>query len=305
MDNSLWTIHEVCCRISFYIDGDMDLVGVGARLAVLPSNAPVVRALFDAAELLRRQGAPPAMTEPYIGASSTIGRVADIGGRWLRFGLGGLLQDKRLAPGLALAASEILRTGNWSRSEWLQGNRDHPSEVARVPGIGPTLGVRLKTALGAVSLEQLYVLSRSGRLAGIEGFGKHRLPSVSRFVERVLGVGEADLISGPSLPRARLLLRLDAEFRARVRAHLTYTVAAIADGSAGGAIAIIHAIVGPWHCSLKTLECGRDSPVSITIDRGDLLFQQYLVRSDPESGARIIEGMGETEAELSASVSSH
>lgn len=239
------------------------------------------------------------MTEPYIASANKVRRDAGLSAKWLRFGLGGLLKDRSLTPGLALATSEILRTGNWSRTEWLRGNRDHASEVARIPGIGPTLGFRLKVALGAVSLEQLYVLSSSGRLAGIEGFGKHRLPCVSRFVERVLGVSDPDLHTDSHLPSARLLLKLDAEFRARVRAHLTYTVDAVAAGRAGGAIAVIHAIVGPWHCSLKTLEDERDSPVSITIDHGDLLFQQYLVWSDPMSGMRAIEGM-EVRAERTA-----
>ncbi|HVT12420.1 MAG TPA: hypothetical protein VHE55_09145 [Fimbriimonadaceae bacterium] len=258
-------------------------------VTTFPSTALVVGALLKAADLLKRQGAPSQMENPYREAAVAVSRCSDLVARWLQFGLGGLLQDRRLPAGLALLCSEIFRTGNWSRVRWLQNSDDYRSEIAKAPGIGLALTDRITDSLGAVSLEQLYLLAGGDRLGLIEGFGRHRVPSLLRFLDRALGVGHAEVVPHP-IPNPRLMARLDADFLTHI-ARLRHRGAGLADGF------VAHRIVGPWHCSLRTSRHDPSS-VMITIDQGDFLFDPYQVRSKPDSGRREVVGIPKTEARV-------
>ncbi|HWA82852.1 MAG TPA: hypothetical protein VG820_05445, partial [Fimbriimonadaceae bacterium] len=179
-----------------------------------------------------------------------------------------------VSPGLALACSELLRTGAWSRLRWLQNSGESPSEIAKAPGIGHKLTDRISESVGAVSLEQLYLLAGGERLGFVEGFGRHRLPSLSRFLERALGVDHLKADPHP-MPNGRLLARLEADFRARIASGRIEAFPQPDGLTPAGFIS--HRVVGPWHCSLK-LSGDDPESVAIAIDQGDFLFDIYRIR---------------------------
>ena len=104
-----------------------------------------------------------------------------------------------IGPRLALAITELARTGRSGMLERLEGTVSPEELFSSVTGIGPMLAKRIHDQLGIATLEELEQAAHDGRLTRVPGFGPRR----TRAVQEVLGF----LLSGSArrrLARSRL-----------------------------------------------------------------------------------------------------
>ena len=98
-----------------------------------------------------------------------------------------------IGPRLALAITELARTGRSGMLERLEGTVSPEELFSSVTGIGPMLAKRIHDQLGIATLEELEQAAHDGRLTRVPGFGPRR----TRAVQEVLGF----LLSGSARRR--------------------------------------------------------------------------------------------------------
>lgn len=217
------------------------------------SNEEIANRLLRISDLLESQGAGPFRVRAYRAAAASAReygeRLAEVGRRGGRRAL-----ERVPAIGRSISAliEELVETGRIGLLERLEGHVSPEDIFSRVPGIGETLAARIHETLGIETLEDLEAAAHDGRLAAVPGFGPRRVESVrdvldARLRRRVLERrGRRPPIEGE--PPVSLLLRIDAEYRARAEAGELRTIAPRRFNPTGRDwLPIFHTSRGRWH----------------------------------------------------------
>ena len=201
---------------------------LGPRRATLstvpaPQNPRIARVLSEIAELLQAQHANPHRVRAYTHASEVIsGHDVPLGDVYRGEGVAGLEAMPGIGYRLARAVVEILRTGSSSTLERLQGETQHETELAELPGIGEVLAERIHHELGISTREALRAALDDDRLAAVEGVGPHRLDALRKALGQP---GESAPRPSPPPPSVADLLEVDRIYRARVAAGAVNKIA--------------------------------------------------------------------------------
>ncbi|MCZ7565000.1 MAG: helix-hairpin-helix domain-containing protein [Burkholderiales bacterium] len=217
------------------------------------SEAQIVSALRQAAELLHAQGANPFRVGAYRKAADTVeGLAGELVALYEAKGTAGLDALPGIGPGIAAAIGEMLETGRWSQLERLRGSVDPEMLFRTIPGVGAELARRIHEALHVDTLEELETAAHDGRLDGVEGVGKRRAASIRASLAEMLDRRRLARRSAPQAaatePSVALLLEIDAEYREKAEADALPRIAPKRFNPKGEAwLPILHATRGAWH----------------------------------------------------------
>lgn len=194
--------------------------------AASPDNDEVADLLERVADLLEAQDANPFRIRSYRAAAQHLRAWARSAGDVYRAdGLAGLRTVEGVGEGIARAIAEILETGALSLLDRLEGEMAPEALLQRLPGIGPKLAHRIHDELGVMSLEELELAIRDGRLEHVEGVGRKKASTIAATIAGMLG---ARRFRRGTLrverPAVETLLAVDSVYR---------------DGAARGALPVI------------------------------------------------------------------
>lgn len=126
-------------------------------------------------------------------------------------GLAGLEALPDIGGHIAYTLEGLLTTGEWRLLRPEGPDREPDRLLTSLPGIGPWLALRLREQLGITTLEELAQAAEAGRLREV-GIGPVRL----RRLQAALAERLTSVEPPPDEPAVGELLRLDAEYRARI-----------------------------------------------------------------------------------------
>ena len=180
------------------------------------NNKLIAERLREAAGLLEQQGANRFRVNAYRRTAATVESLPEEVGSLIQTkGLQGLTSLPGIGKFLAMAITEMVRTGNWTQLERLRGAFDSESLLCRVPGIGPALAHRISEKLEIDSLEALEMAVHDGRLDGIPGFGPRRVAMVRSALAEMLSRGRRRAGGNQPEPTIAVLLDIDREYRTK------------------------------------------------------------------------------------------
>lgn len=216
-------------------------------------NQDIAARLREVAELLQAQGANPFRVGAYRKAADEV-ETLDRGLRAIfdSEDMAGLEALPHIGRGIASAIVEMLVTGGWTQLERLRGAAEPQKLFTTIPGVGPELAQRIHDALGIDTLEALEIACHDARLAEVPGVGPRRAAAIRNSVTAMLNRSRrrrADVSHLPaSEPSAGLLLRVDADYRARAKAGTLELIAPRRfNPSAEKWLPIMHDTRDGWH----------------------------------------------------------
>lgn len=216
-------------------------------------NQDVAQRLREVADLLQAQGANPFRVGAYRRAADEIERLPrDLREIFDADGVAGLDALPHVGRGIASAIAEMLVTGGWSQLERLRGTAEPERLFTTIPGVGPELAQRIHDALGVDTLEALEIACHDGRLAEVPGVGPRRAAAIRNSVTAMLNRSRRrrpGLAHPPQAePPAGLLLKVDADYRARAAAGTLETIAPRRFNPSGERwLPILHETADGWH----------------------------------------------------------
>ncbi len=185
-------------------------------------NHEVASKLREIAQLLRAQKANPFRVNAYLHAADTLdslGQEVDV--LIQKKGIRGLIALPAIGEGIARSIYEYVATGRMSRLENLRGASDPVALFRSIPTVGRGLAERIHDTLHVDSLEALENAVRGGRLDEVEGLGDKRREAIRTWLEKHLDEQRRTLRPPGRLadgPSVALLLRIDEDYRRRVKA---------------------------------------------------------------------------------------
>jgi DNA polymerase (family 10) len=191
-----------------------------------PTNTHIAKALKRIAMLLERQGGNPERVRAYMAAARSIRSLEAPAVVFLASsGRQGLAQIPEIGSGIAGAIEEYAYRRRISLLDRLEGKVSPEEVFATVPGLGAKRADLIHEALGIDTLEELELAARDGRLATLPGFAQKRIETLREQLDSILSHTPRHRSRAPELmgdevepapvPPARLLLEVDAEYRAR------------------------------------------------------------------------------------------
>lgn len=189
----------------------------GAHSGDTHFNREVAQLFRDFASLLRQQDGNPFRVNAYLRAAGTLESLErDVRGILREEGTDGLISLPAIGSGLASSIEEIARTGRFSQLDRCRGAADPAALFSSVPGIGEALSRRIHERLHLDTLEALEAAAYDGRLETVPGIGERRIAAVRAGIASLLGHASRRPRESRERPPVRVLLDVDAEYRARV-----------------------------------------------------------------------------------------
>ena len=212
-------------------------------------NQLAAERLREAATLLEHQDDSPFRVAAYRRASDAVAALAtDLRDLLEAGGIKSLQAIPGVGPRIAGGLAELVRTGRWTYLERLRGSGEPPDIFFAIPGVGPTLAKRLHETLHVETLEQLEAALHEKDRKSVAGIGPRRLAilraALSQMLTRIrpIRLGPADE------PPVDVLLDVDREYRAKVKANELRTIAPKRFNPKGEAwLPILHTDRGKWH----------------------------------------------------------
>jgi hypothetical protein len=192
------------------------------------SNREVASMLEEIAGLLELQGANPFRVTAYRNAALTVrGWKRSLAGIFETEGKAGLEQLPDIGDSLAKKIGEMLRHGRSRALERLRRRQQQGDLLTTLPAVGPRLAERIRGALGAASLEDLFRAAYDGRLRRIDGLGYKRVQaireSLASRLKRSAPPRQHEPL--PDEPDVAVLLDIDREYRSQVARQRLVTTA--------------------------------------------------------------------------------
>lgn len=290
-------------------------------ISTKPTNQHIAEALEELANRLAEQGANPHRVQAYHTAAQTVREAtqplaAMVEAAPENDGMEVLKTLPGIGDSIASRIVGYLETGHLVLLETLR-NEFVPEHVfTRVFGIGKELARRIHDQLGIETLEELELAAYDGRLATVEGLGEQRLEALRAQLNVLLSQRSqrrARRLRSPAPPASirhpsvRLLLAIDAEYRARAARKELRRIAPRRLNPSGSAwLPILNTNRDGWRITAlfsntpRAHELGKtDDWVIIYVER-DGYQQQYTVVTETRGtlkGRRVVRGReGECEA---------
>ncbi len=180
------------------------------------SNSEVAQMLDEIAGLLQLRGDNPYRVAAYRRASLSIRRsTQSLAGIFERDGLPGLEQMPGIGTSLARKIGDMLRNGESKALERLRRRHAREDILVTLPTVGKKLAERIRSSLGADSLEEVLAAAEDGRLRRVEGLGRKRVEAIRDSLLVRLGdkARRQRHLPGNSACSVELLLEIDREYR--------------------------------------------------------------------------------------------
>ena len=212
-------------------------------------NRTVAQQFRDYASLLRTQNGNPFRISAYVRAAETLESLdTDVREILREHGTDGLIALPTIGSGLASSIQEIARTGRFSQLDRFRASADSQQLFAAVPGVGEALSRRIYDRLHIDTLEELELAAYDGRLLGVPGIGPRRLEAIKAGAASLLGRARTSAPAGRARPTVRLLLDVDAEYRAKAARGVLAKLAPKRFNPEHKAwLPILHTQRGAWH----------------------------------------------------------
>lgn len=219
------------------------------------------------AELLTQQQANPYRVSAYRRAAEAIDALdEDVSEVLKKEGTEGLIRMPFIGSGIAASIQEIASTGCWTRLDRLRGSLQPERLFQTVPGVGPELAHVIHDELHVDTLEALEVAAHDGRLIAVKGVGPRRAAAIRAGLENILG--RRRISRRPSYgPGAGVLLSVDREYRAKVRAGRLPKIAPRRFNPGGEKwLPILHTRRGDWQFTVLFSNTARAHQLARTND---------------------------------------
>jgi putative hydrolase len=180
------------------------------------SNEEVAALLDEVALHLRRQAANPFRIAAYRAAAHTVRSLPQpLRDVFAREGHSGLERLPGIGKSIASKLAEILLRGRLQLLDVLRRKLDSEVDLSSLPMVGPLLADRIKTTLGAESLEEVFVAAHDGRLRRVPGMGHKRIQAIRESLAVRLDRSSWPLYGGTQQeqPPVALLLEIDRLYR--------------------------------------------------------------------------------------------
>jgi DNA polymerase (family X) len=179
------------------------------------SNSEVAQMLEEIAGLLQRRGDNPYRVAAYRRAAVLIRRSQQsLAGIFERDGLPGLEQLPGIGTSLARKIGDMLRNGESRVLERLRLKHAREDLLVTLPTVGKRLAERIRSTLGADSLEEVLAAAEDGRLRRIEGLGRKRVEAIrDSLLVRLGDRPRRRRLPDDSTCSVELLLEIDREYR--------------------------------------------------------------------------------------------
>ena len=182
-------------------------------------NSQAAEIFRECAEILRHQSANPFRVNAYVRAANVLESLQDdVRDLLAKEGIDGLVKLPGIGKGLAAAIDEIARTGRLAQLDRLRGEASPEVVFQTLPGVGPGLARDIHDRLHVDTLEALEAAAHDGSLLTVPGIGERRAAAIRAGLAAALGRGQARRRGHGPLPAARLLLKIDAEYRKKAAA---------------------------------------------------------------------------------------
>lgn len=179
------------------------------------SNSEVAQMLEEIAGLLQVRGDNPYRVAAYRRAAVSIRRSKEsLAGIFERDGLPGLEQLPAIGTSLARKIADMLRNGESKVLERLRRKHAREDPLVTLPTVGKRLAERIRSTLGADSLEEVLAAAEDGRLRRIEGLGRKRVEAIrDSLLVRLGDRPRRRRLPNNSACSVELLLEIDREYR--------------------------------------------------------------------------------------------
>lgn len=212
-------------------------------------NSQAADIFRECAEILRHQAANPFRVNAYLRAATVLESMQDdVRDLLVKEGADGLVKLPGIGKGLAAAIDEIARTGRLAQLDRLRGEASPETLFQSLPGVGPRLARDIHDRLHIDTLEALETAAHDGSLLTVPGIGQRRAAAIRAGVAAALGRRQARRRGHGPLPAARLLLKIDAEYREKAAADQLPKITPRRFNPEGKAwLPILHAEREGWH----------------------------------------------------------
>lgn len=179
------------------------------------SNSEVAQMLDEIAGLLQLRGDNPYRVAAYRRAAVSIRCSKEsLSGIFERDGLPGLEQMPGIGTSLARKIGDMLRNGESKTLERLRRKHAREDLFVTLPTVGKRLAERIRSTLGADSLEEVLAAAEDGRLRRVEGLGRKRVEAIrDSLLVRLGDRARRQRLPTPSICSVELLLEIDREYR--------------------------------------------------------------------------------------------
>ena len=265
-------------------------------------NSQAADIFRECAEILRHQAANPFRVNAYLRAATVLESMQDdVRDLLVKEGADGLVKLPGIGKGLAAAIDEIARTGRLAQLDRLRGEASPETLFQSLPGVGPRLARDIHDRLHIDTLEALETAAHDGSLLTVPGIGERRAAAIRASVAAALGRGQARRRGHGPLPAARLLLKIDAEYREKAAADQLPKITPRRFNPEGKAwLPILHAEREGWHFTALFSNTARAHDLGRTHDWVVIYFYDDDHREDqctvvtethgPMKGERVVRG---------------
>jgi Holliday junction resolvasome RuvABC DNA-binding subunit len=171
--------------------------------------------LEDIAALLQLRGDNPFRVGAYRRAAVSIRHSKEsLAGIFERDGLPGLERMAGIGTSLARKIGDMLRNGESKTLERLRRKHAREDVLVTLPTVGKRLAERIRSTLGAESLEEVLAAAEDGRLRRVEGLGRKRVEAIrDSLLVRLGDRPRRRRLPDNSNCSVELLLEIDREYR--------------------------------------------------------------------------------------------
>jgi len=265
-------------------------------------NSQAAEIFRECAEILRHQSANPFRVNAYVRAANVLESLqGDVRDLLVKEGVDGLVKLPGIGKGLAAAIDEIARTGRLAQLDRLRGEASPEVVFQTLPGVGPGLARDIHDRLHVDTLEALEAAAHDGSLLTVPGIGERRAAAIRAGLAAALGRGQARRRGHGPLPAARLLLKIDAEYRKKAAADQLPKITPRRFNPEGKSwLPILHAEREGWHFTALFSNTARAHDLGRTHDWVVIYFydddhreSQCTVVTEthgPMTGKRVVRG---------------
>jgi putative hydrolase len=230
-------------------------------------NQHVADLLRQMGDLLTQQQANPYRISAYQRAADAIDALdEDVSKVLEKEGTEGLIRLPFIGTGIAASIQEIAATGHWTRLDRLRGSLEPERLFQTVPSVGPELAHVIHDELHVDTLEALEIAAHDGRLMAVKGVGPRRAAAIRAGLANILGRRHVSRRPGHG-PGAGVLLSVDREYRAKVRAgHLPKIAPRRFNPSGEKWLPVLHTKRGDWQFTVLFSNTARAHQLARTND---------------------------------------